>query len=101
MVLHFPFNVCAAPVSLRCPGLIHILFYELYYLLEGERVYFINGKVHVAQQGDMVIIVPHDLHSTASSQVEQFERKLSISLRSFFMKRAEKSFKCLHFSSLF
>jgi AraC-like DNA-binding protein len=26
-------------------------FYELYYLLEGERDYFINGKVHVAQQG--------------------------------------------------
>ena len=51
-------------------------FYELYYLLEGERVYFINGKVQFAQQGDMVIIVPHDLHSTASSQVEQFERIL-------------------------
>ncbi|MGM0879906.1 MAG: AraC family transcriptional regulator [Bacillota bacterium] len=51
-------------------------FYELYCLLEGERVYFINGNVHVAQQGDIVIIVPHDLHSTASSQVEQFERIL-------------------------
>ncbi|MDQ0063002.1 helix-turn-helix transcriptional regulator [Paenibacillus harenae] len=51
-------------------------FYELYYLMEGERVYFINGNVHVAQQGDMVIVVPHDLHSTASSQVEQFERVL-------------------------
>lgn len=51
-------------------------FYELYYLMEGERVYFMNGNVHVAQQGDLVIVVPHDLHSTASSQVEQFERVL-------------------------
>lgn len=51
-------------------------FYELYCLLEGERVYFVNGKVYVAKQGDIVLIVPHDLHSTASSQVEQFERIL-------------------------
>ncbi|WNQ13234.1 AraC family transcriptional regulator [Paenibacillus aurantius] len=51
-------------------------FYELYGLLEGERVYFINGKVHTAQKGDMVLVVPHDFHSTASSQVEQFERVL-------------------------
>ncbi|MDQ1912653.1 AraC family transcriptional regulator [Paenibacillus sp. GD4] len=51
-------------------------FYELYCLLEGERVYFMNGKVHTAQKGDIVIVVPHDLHSTASSQVEQFERVL-------------------------
>ncbi|MFC0215802.1 AraC family transcriptional regulator [Paenibacillus chartarius] len=51
-------------------------FYELYYLLEGERVYFMNGNVYTAQQGDIVVVVPHDLHSTASSEVEQFERVL-------------------------
>ncbi|WP_248924528.1 helix-turn-helix transcriptional regulator [Paenibacillus hamazuiensis] len=51
-------------------------FYELYYLLRGERVYFMNGKVYTAQKGDMVIVIPNDLHSTASSQVEEFERVL-------------------------
>lgn len=50
--------------------------FELYYLLQGERIYFINGKVYTAQKGDMVIVVPGDLHSTASSQVEHVERVL-------------------------
>ncbi|MDQ0886735.1 AraC family transcriptional regulator of arabinose operon [Paenibacillus sp. V4I9] len=50
--------------------------FELYYLLQGERVYFINGKIFTAQKGDMVIVVPGDLHSTASSQVEHVERVL-------------------------
>lgn len=51
-------------------------FYELYYLLQGERVYFMNGKVYTAQKGDLVLVVPGDLHATASSQVEEFERVL-------------------------
>ena len=51
-------------------------FYELYCLLEGERVYLMNGKVYTAQKGDVVVVIPHDLHSTASSQVEYFERVL-------------------------
>ncbi|WP_419874839.1 AraC family transcriptional regulator [Candidatus Pristimantibacillus sp. PTI5] len=50
--------------------------YELYCLLEGERVYLMNGSVFTAQKGDIVVIVPHELHSTASSQVEYFERVL-------------------------
>ncbi|MDQ0877401.1 AraC family transcriptional regulator of arabinose operon [Paenibacillus sp. V4I3] len=50
--------------------------FELYYLLQGERVYFINGKIFTAQKGDTVIVVPGDLHSTASSQVEHVERVL-------------------------
>ncbi|WP_168121193.1 AraC family transcriptional regulator [Paenibacillus sp. HB172176] len=51
-------------------------FYELYCLLEGERVYLMNGEVYTAEKGDVVIVVPHDLHSTASSQLGHFERVL-------------------------
>lgn len=51
-------------------------FYELYYLMRGERVYFMNGGVYAAHKGDLVIVMPGDLHSTASSQVEEFERVL-------------------------
>ncbi|WP_159885158.1 helix-turn-helix domain-containing protein [Paenibacillus puerhi] len=50
--------------------------YELYYLLQGERVYFMNGQVYTAQKGDMVVVLPNDLHSTASSSLAQFERVL-------------------------
>jgi AraC family transcriptional regulator, arabinose operon regulatory protein len=51
-------------------------FYELYYLLDGERVYFINGKVYTAKKGDMVVVMPNELHATASSNIEKFERIL-------------------------
>ncbi|CAM3376727.1 helix-turn-helix transcriptional regulator [Marinicrinis lubricantis] len=52
-------------------------FYEIYYLLEGERVYFMNGNVHTVSKGEMMFIHPDDLHSTASSEeVPEFERIL-------------------------
>lgn len=51
-------------------------FYELYYLLSGERVYFMNGNVYLVQKGDMVFVNPGDLHSTASSEILEFERVL-------------------------
>ncbi|WP_426448220.1 AraC family transcriptional regulator [Paenibacillus sp. S-38] len=51
-------------------------YYEIFYLLEGERVYFINDTVYTAQQGDLVIVNPYDLHHTSSSDVPGFERML-------------------------
>lgn len=51
-------------------------FYELYYLLNGERVYFMNGSVYLVQKGDLVFVNPGDLHSTASSEILEFERVL-------------------------
>lgn len=62
--------------------------YELYCLLDGERVYLLNGKVFTAQKGDIVIIVPHELHSTASSQVEYAERVL-IHFTSDFLRESD------------
>ncbi|AHM68034.1 AraC-like DNA-binding protein/mannose-6-phosphate isomerase-like protein (cupin superfamily) [Paenibacillus jamilae] len=50
--------------------------YELYFLLQGERIYFMNGKVYTARKGDLIFILPHDLHSTASTQLEETERIL-------------------------
>lgn len=50
--------------------------FELYYLLNGERFYFIDGNVYSVKKGDMMIIHPHDLHSTASSDKLEFERVL-------------------------
>jgi len=51
--------------------------YEIYYLLQGERVYFMNGNVITVSKGEMMFINPDDLHSTASSEdVPEFERVL-------------------------
>lgn len=58
-------------------------FFELYYLLNGERVYFLNDQVVTVRKGDMMIVYPHDLHSTASTDKMQFERILVGFSRSF------------------
>ncbi|MCI3926295.1 AraC family transcriptional regulator [Paenibacillus sp. TRM 82003] len=61
--------------------------YELYYVLAGERVYFMNGGVYTARKGDLVVVLPGDLHSTASSEVPEFERVL-INFTSHFIQDA-------------
>jgi AraC family transcriptional regulator, arabinose operon regulatory protein len=50
--------------------------YEIYYLVKGERVYFMNGTVYTVSKGELMFINPNDLHSTASSEVDEFERIL-------------------------
>jgi AraC-like DNA-binding protein len=51
--------------------------FEIYYLLGGERVYFIQDHVFIARKGDMVVINPNDVHRTTSSKsVPEFERIL-------------------------
>ncbi|TVY07081.1 helix-turn-helix transcriptional regulator [Paenibacillus cremeus] len=52
-------------------------YYEIFYLVKGERIYFINDRVYTAKQGDLVIINPHELHRTTTSpNVQEFERIL-------------------------
>ncbi|MBD2867090.1 helix-turn-helix transcriptional regulator [Paenibacillus arenilitoris] len=58
-------------------------FFELYYLLNGERVYFMDDKVFTVRKGDLMIVRPHDLHSTASTDKPTFERILVGFSRSF------------------
>ncbi|MDF2926693.1 MAG: AraC family transcriptional regulator [Paenibacillaceae bacterium] len=65
-------------------------FYELYYLLQGERIYFMNGKVYTAQKGDLVLVRPGDLHSTSSSQVKVVERVL-VHFSPDFLREADRS----------
>ena len=38
--------------------------YEIYYLLDGERYYFINNKTFLIKRGDLVLINSNDLHKT-------------------------------------
>lgn len=64
--------------------------YELYYILQGERVYFIKGKVYVAQKGDMMLVLPGEIHSTSSTQVEELERVL-INFSKEFLNEEDRS----------
>lgn len=39
--------------------------YELYYLLEGERYYFIDKQTYLVKAGDVVLIRPNQIHKTS------------------------------------
>lgn len=49
---------------------------ELYYLLEGERVYFVDDRVITVHKGELILIPGGELHATASSEMAEFERIL-------------------------
>lgn len=50
--------------------------YEIYYVLDGGRVYFINNTVYTVQKGDMILVNPNDIHRTTSSDAPKCERIL-------------------------
>ncbi|MFP4978418.1 helix-turn-helix domain-containing protein [Paenibacillus sp. CN-4] len=49
---------------------------ELYYLLDGERVYFVDDRVVTVHKGELILIPRGEIHSTASSEMGEFERML-------------------------
>jgi AraC-like DNA-binding protein len=54
----------------------HEKMYEIYYLLSGERNYFIEDRVLIARKGDLVIINKKEMHHTADRSVPGHERLL-------------------------
>lgn len=50
--------------------------YELYYVLDGGRTFFINKTVYTAKKGDLIFINPNDIHRTTSSDELKCERIL-------------------------
>lgn len=50
--------------------------YEIYYLLEGERYYFIHNQTYYIEKGALVLIPPSVIHKTISTGVPQHERLL-------------------------
>jgi len=62
--------------------------YEMYYLLEGERLYFIEGVTYRIRKGDLVLIAKYDVHRTIDSGIPDHERIL-ISFRETCLSRYE------------
>jgi AraC-like DNA-binding protein len=50
--------------------------YEIYYLLNGKKFYFVNDKLYKAEKGDLVIVNPYDVHRTSSIENAESERIL-------------------------
>jgi AraC-like DNA-binding protein len=50
--------------------------HEIYYLLAGERYYYINQRVYALQKGDLIWISKHDFHRTSNKGSGSHERIL-------------------------
>lgn len=50
--------------------------FEIYYLLSGERHYFIKDRVFLVKPGSLVLINEHDLHKTTDADTQNHERIL-------------------------
>lgn len=59
--------------------------YEIYYLINGKKLYFINDKLYKAEKGDLVIVNPYDVHRTSSVEKTEAERIL-INFKDEFIK---------------
>lgn len=51
-------------------------YYEIYYLLRGERDYFIKDRTHPLKEGGIVFIDKYELHKTTDTGVADHERIL-------------------------
>jgi len=60
--------------------------YELYYLLDGDRNYFINNKTYHITSGTMVLIRPFQLHKTFNAKCMEHDRIL-IEIKEEFFKQ--------------
>ena len=50
--------------------------YELYYLLEGQRYYFIDRQTYLVKAGDVVMIRPNQIHKTSMAETSYHNRIL-------------------------
>lgn len=64
--------------------------YEIYYMLNGKKLYFINDKLYKAEKGDLIIVNPYDVHRTSSIEKSEAERIL-INFKYEFIEELMKS----------
>lgn len=50
--------------------------YEFFYLLSGERIYFINDRTYALEAGDIILIKPGVMHKTVNQGAVPYERIL-------------------------
>lgn len=57
-------------------------YYELYFLLDGEREFFIDNKMFVVPKNTLVIVPPYSMHKTAGGPYKRVNINVSTSLLS-------------------
>jgi len=72
----------------------HDAHYEIYYLMNGKRKYFIKDKTYYIQSGDLVFINKGDLHRTFNVEENEHERLL-INFTNYLFKEELVSYRPL------
>ncbi|QAY66681.1 AraC family transcriptional regulator [Paenibacillus protaetiae] len=49
-------------------------YYEMYYMLSGQRIYFVGDRSYPVEQGDLVFIAPDELHQTMHAGEPEHDR---------------------------
>ena len=70
--------------------------YEVFYLISGERCFFIKDRTITIREGDLVIIQPNILHRTTNSSVSKHERIILNFHESFMLKVNDSFFQVLY-----
>ncbi|MEA4889809.1 MAG: AraC family transcriptional regulator [Clostridiaceae bacterium] len=70
-------------------------FYEMYYLLSGERNYFIKNRTYRLTKGSLVCIPPLELHRSLDADIDQWERILIYFRPSFLASADPGRIECL------
>ncbi len=73
---HFCVEKNIARSAFNMPGGHLHAWHELYFLLEGERRYFIDGQIHTVHEGDVILIPKSTLHHTTAISSRQHVRYL-------------------------
>lgn len=55
--------------------------YELYFLLEGRRYYFIDKETYLAEPGDVVLIQPNQIHKTSTTG-DSYHNRILLQIKS-------------------
>lgn len=70
--------------------------YEMYYLLEGERQFFLKDRTMMIQNGDLILIRPNVLHKTANAQHSEHEKIILNFKEEFLTSFKDDFFEKLH-----
>lgn len=57
-------------------------YYELYFLLDGEREFFIDNKMFVVPKNSLVVVPPYSMHKTAGGPYKRINLNISQNLLS-------------------
>jgi YesN/AraC family two-component response regulator len=70
--------------------------YELYYLVSGERCFFIKDRTLIIKEGDLVLIPPNILHRTTNASMSKHEKVIINFQKDLLLEQNLAFFQVLH-----